>query len=127
MRYFKTEIEKILTDHKSGKINLEDAVRKAILSFEKEIDNPMQDDVAARKQAFKDRLLPFVDKYPTEMLKKFFEHWTGFKSERSFQMLFEKQKVFQMGARLATWAQNAQRFSRNSSRAAVMGKGAYGK
>lgn len=127
MRYFKTEIEKILTDHKSGKIDTEEAVRKAILSFEKEVDNPMQEDIGVRKEAFRTRMLPFVDKYPADMLRKFFDHWTGFQSERSFKMLFEKQKVFQMGARLATWAQNAQRFARNSSRAAVTKKGPYGK
>lgn len=41
--------------------------------------------------------------YPDEMLRKFFDYWTE-KNENGKKMRFEKEKVFDIKKRLATWA-----------------------
>lgn len=41
--------------------------------------------------------------YPDEMLRKFFDYWTE-KNENGKKMRFEKEKVFDIKRRLATWA-----------------------
>lgn len=112
MNIFVKDIEKILDKFKEGILDKEQAVREACLAFDKEMDNPSGDSVETRMEQFKERMKPFAGQYPADMLAKFFDYWTGFKTPKSRQMHFEKQKTFKMGLRLKTWHENQIKFSR---------------
>lgn len=55
-----------------------------------------------KEQNFKETLRPFIDKYPTEMLKAFFLYWT--EPNKSGKMRFELQPTWEVSRRLANWA-----------------------
>lgn len=54
-----------------------------------------------REQAFAEKCNPYRPKYGDAMVDKFIYYWT----EGENKMRFEKQDVFEVGRRLATWAQ----------------------
>ena len=54
---------------------------------------------------FKKSLVPHLDKYGKTVLKNFSDYWTE-KSPRGSKMRFEKEKVFDVSRRLATWSRN---------------------
>ncbi len=56
-----------------------------------------------RKEAFRLSLLSFADRYPTEMLKAFFEYWSELTRSET-KMRYEKQETWEIAKRLATWA-----------------------
>lgn len=58
-----------------------------------------------RKKAFYWDCAKYVDKYSKEMVRKFFEHWTGV-DIKSGKMLWELQDTFAISGRLATWKRN---------------------
>jgi len=60
--------------------------------------NNLQD----KELLFKETLRPFIDKYPTEMLKAFFLYWT--EPNKSGKMRFELQPTWEVSRRLANWA-----------------------
>jgi hypothetical protein len=51
--------------------------------------------------------------YPDNMLRKFFDYWTE-KNENGKKMRFEKEKVFDIKKRLATWASRDKEYKFNS-------------
>lgn len=55
-----------------------------------------------RKKDFGNALIPFVDKYGKDMIRQFFDYWTE-KGEKHKKMRYEKEKVFEIEKRLATW------------------------
>lgn len=54
-----------------------------------------------REQAFAEKCKPYREKYGDAMVDKFIYYWT----EGENKMRYEKQDVFEVGRRLATWAQ----------------------
>jgi hypothetical protein len=63
-----------------------------------------------RTLAFKEKLVPFKNKYEMNMLKNFFDYWTEPNHSKT-KMLFELQKTFDVERRLATWVRNDKTFA----------------
>jgi|9_EtaG_2_1085328.scaffolds.fasta_scaffold01980_4 hypothetical protein len=86
-----------------------------VLNFDKyQIDETEQKEVKTVKSVksiedriydFKKSLVPHLDKYGKTVLKNFSDYWTE-KSPRGSKMRFEKEKVFDVSRRLATWSRN---------------------
>lgn len=70
--------------------------------------------IEERKQVFYDSLKGFVDKYPKEMLRKFFDYWSEQNSSGK-KMKFEMQKTFEISKRLTYWSNNDKIFSKNET------------
>lgn len=66
----------------------------------------------ARKESFYNSLVPFVGKYPKEMIRAFFDYWSEL-NKSGGKMRFEMQKTWEVTLRLATWA-NRERVTPNS-------------
>lgn len=111
MKYFKTDIAKVLESYKQDDISLEEAVQKACVAYDKEVSNPTEESIEDRRAAFKDRIRPFAEVYPAAMLEKFYTYWTGFKTPQAKLMEFEKAKTFNMAMRLRTWQENQKKFA----------------
>lgn len=60
-------------------------------------------DVATRKEEFYNSLVPFIGKYPKEMIRKFYDYWTELNRSGN-KMHFELQKTWELSKRLATWS-----------------------
>lgn len=63
-----------------------------------------------RTLSFKEKLVPFKNKYDMDLLKNFFQYWTEPNLSKT-KMLFELQKTFDIERRLATWVRNDKTFS----------------
>ena len=59
---------------------------------------------------FKEKLVPFKNKYSIDLLKNFFQYWTEPNHSKT-KMLFELQKTFDVERRLVTWARNDKTFA----------------
>ena len=55
-----------------------------------------------RKSKFYDSLAKYVDEYPKQMLRDFFNYWTEH-GENDKKLRFEKEKTFGIKQRLSTW------------------------
>lgn len=64
-----------------------------------------------RTLAFKDKLVPFKNKYEMDLLKNFFQYWTEPNLSKT-KMLFELQKTFDIERRLVTWANRQKNFNK---------------
>ena len=102
----------------SGEVEIESNTRGTIitvLNFDKyQIDEREQKEVKNVKSVksiedriyeFKSSLMPHIDKYGKTLLKNFSDYWTE-KSPKGSKMRFEKEKVFDVSRRLATWSRN---------------------
>lgn len=58
-----------------------------------------------RKEAFRNTLVPFVEKYGKEMIADFFSYWSE-QNKSKTKMRFEMQPTWELSKRLATWARN---------------------
>lgn len=56
-----------------------------------------------RQEDFYESLIPYVGRYGKEMVRVFFDYWTEPNKSRS-KMRFELEKTWDLGRRLATWA-----------------------
>lgn len=57
----------------------------------------------SRKEAFYQSLIPFVGKYPKEMIRAFFDYWSEL-NKSGTKMRYELEKTWELPKRLATWA-----------------------
>jgi hypothetical protein len=64
-----------------------------------------------RTLAFKEKLVPFKNKYEIDLLKNFFQYWTEPNLSKT-KMLFELQKTFDIERRLTTWASRQKDFNK---------------
>jgi hypothetical protein len=55
------------------------------------------------KKEFYDEVAKFLDTYPKEMLRKFFDYWTELNKSQT-KMRFEMEKTWELSKRLRTWA-----------------------
>ena len=66
-----------------------------------------------RTLAFKEKLVPFKNKYEMDLLKNFFQYWTEPNLSKT-KMLFELQKTFDIERRLSTWASRQKDFNKQT-------------
>jgi hypothetical protein len=59
--------------------------------------------IKEKKQELYENCKPFLCKYPKEMLRKFYNYWTEL-NKSGTRMRYELQQTFEIGKRLATWA-----------------------
>ncbi len=66
-----------------------------------------------REKEFGLRLVPFVEKYGKEMIRKFHDYWTEWnpaKTKMKWEIQVQRKGTFDVSRRLATWAGNNQTF-----------------
>ncbi len=71
-------------------------------------------DINNRMADFKKSLLPFLEKYNSNILNEFYSYWTEH-GEKDKKMRFEKEKSFGISRRLSTWLKNEKRFKEKNS------------
>ena len=59
--------------------------------------------IQERKNNFYSSLVPYVDKYGKSMVREFYDYWSEMNRSET-KMRFELQKTWEVGKRLATWA-----------------------
>lgn len=57
----------------------------------------------SRKDSFYQLLVPYVDQYPKEMIRAFFDYWSEL-NKSGTRMRYELEKTWELPRRLATWA-----------------------
>ena len=68
-------------------------------------DNVIKNSIDSRKLKFADTLKPFINTYPKEMIRDFYEYWTEpNKSNTKFKQ--ELEKTWDVERRLKKWAEN---------------------
>lgn len=68
-----------------------------------------------RKSKFYDSLAKYVDEYPKQMLRDFFNYWTEH-GENDKKLRFEKEKTFGIKQRLSTWySRNPKQYQTNET------------
>ena len=86
---------------------------ESIDSINKQETNKQQT-IEERKSKFYDSLIPFVDEYPKQMLRDFFEYWSEH-GEKDKKMRYEKEKTFGISQRLRTWYnRNPKQYEQNN-------------
>ena len=69
----------------------------------------MGEPIEERAKRFYDSLIPYVDsrggQYPKEMIRDFYNYWSE-PNKSNTKMKFELQQTWEVGRRLATWANN---------------------
>lgn len=66
----------------------------------------------SRKQEFGESLIPFMEKYPKEMIRAFFDYWSEL-NRSGTKMRFEQQPTWEIAKRLATWANKDMTYENN--------------
>lgn len=79
------------------------------------INKITKDNLIARKLAFREKVFSKKDEN-SEMLKDFFDYWSE-TNENGYKMRFEKQTVFDISRRIATWKKNNSRWNKTQSTA----------
>lgn len=102
----KQRLEDILLSFSNGKASLANTLNKIDDLYSKP-DETLKD----RQAKFTDELRPYIDEYGREMLNKFFFHWATPKSPKARLLPFEKQKSWNLKARLKTWSDNNKKYS----------------
>jgi hypothetical protein len=66
------------------------------------VNDNVNENIEERKNKFYDLLTSWIDEYPKEMLREFYNYWTehGIKDKK---LRFEKEKTFGIEQRLRTW------------------------
>lgn len=80
-------------------INNKEHVKKEIINIEK------------RKSDFYNSLVPYLGKYPKEMIRAFFNYWTE-RNKSGTKMRFELEKTWETDKRLMTWANNENKYGK---------------
>jgi hypothetical protein len=63
----------------------------------------LEQQIKEKKLKFYEDCKPYLEKYPKEMLRAFYNYWTEL-NKSGAKMRYELQPVFEIGKRLATWA-----------------------
>lgn len=95
LKNYKLGAYKLLNDNQEG-VKVKDKVKD-------EVKVKVKVSLEDRKKSFFNELLTsYKHKYPKKMLQDFFDYWTEH-GEKDTKMRFEKEKVFGLSRRLATW------------------------
>lgn len=73
----------------------------------------------ARKKDFYQSLVPFLGKYPKEMIRAFFDYWSE-TNKSGTKMRYELEKTWELPLRLSTWARREPLSGKNSSSTGVI-------
>lgn len=73
-----------------------------------------EDKLETRQKKFYDSLIPFLDKYPKEMIRDFYDYWSEPNQTRT-KMRYEMQATWETSRRLITWAKNNDKFKNNNN------------
>jgi len=74
--------------------------------------NDIKEDIIKRENKFRLQLKDYLQEYPADMLKAFFEYWTE-RGEKDKKMRFEKEKSWSLSRRLKRWSNN--NFNKNGN------------
>lgn len=69
----------------------------------KKAERTPMDLLEERKARFYDEIASYVDRYPREMLRSFFDYWSESNKSRT-KMRYEMQPTWELSRRLSTWA-----------------------
>ena len=75
---------------------------------------PVKKTIEEREKEFGLELVPYIDKYGKEMIRKFFNYWTE-KNPKGTKMQFEMKRTFEISKRLVTWKDRDQKINKTSS------------
>lgn len=106
-KLYETNIVTHLVTHKGSKVTINNIDCYKILIPKS--DTP-SDTLEARKHAFGEKLIPYIEQYGKVLIREFFDYWTEH-NENGKKMRFEKEKTFEISRRLARWS------NRNSNNA----------
>ena len=74
-----------------------------------------KEEIGARKNSFKKTLVPFKEKYTTDLLKEFYEYWTEL-HKNGTKMRFEAENYWDLSRRLSSWKRrNDKDFTKDES------------
>lgn len=76
---------------------------KETLSKEREKKDAALAATLSRKEDFRLSLVPYRERYTTEMMREFFDYWSEM-NKSCTKMRFEQQQTWETAKRLATWA-----------------------
>jgi len=105
-----SEIKPKENPNKSESISETKGIREDKIIEDKIKENNSKANLEIRTLAFKEKLVPFKNKYSIDLLKNFFQYWTEPNHSKT-KMLFELQKTFDIERRLVTWARNDKTFA----------------
>lgn len=83
-------------------INNIDSYKALKLTGDTPSDTP-NEALEARKHAFGEKLIPYIEQYGKTLIREFFDFWTEH-NENGKKMRFEKEKTFEISKRLARWS-----------------------
>lgn len=83
-------------------INNIDSYKALKLTGDTPSDTP-NEALEARKHAFGEKLIPYIEQYGKTLIREFFDFWTEH-NENGKKMKFEKEKTFEISKRLARWS-----------------------
>lgn len=95
---------------------LEDPLKETLTVNNKYINNKDKTlNIEERKSKFYDSLVEYVDEYPKQMLRDFFNYWSEH-GEKDKKLRFEKEKTFGIKQRLSTWySRNPKQYQTNEA------------
>ena len=104
-------------DKIKGKFTEQDGVyvNKKLQAINNGTDKPVvnieeiEAEIKKRKDKLYKDMMPFIGKYPKEMLRAFYNYWTE-RNKSGVRMRFELQQTFEIGKRLGTWASRDKEF-----------------
>lgn len=67
----------------------------------------------SRKEDFYQSLIPFIGKYPKDMVQKFFNYWSEM-NRSCTKMRFEQQPTWETAKRLATWVAKDNQYNKSN-------------
>jgi hypothetical protein len=67
--------------------------------------------ISEKKLKFYDDCKPFLEKYPKEMLRRFYNYWVEL-NKSGTRMRYELERTFEISRRLTTWANNDKGFNK---------------
>lgn len=67
-----------------------------------------------RKEEFYKSLVPFLEKYNSGMIRSFFDYWSEMNKSQT-KMRYEQQPTWELGKRLATWANKEKNYGKSNS------------
>lgn len=116
VEYLVSDIQNSISDGKNCVSDTESTQSKVKVNRKKNKENstkvekkkPKDKDAAkaatlSRKDSFYQSLVPFVGKYPKEMVRAFYDYWSEL-NKSGTKMRYELERTWELPRRLATWA-----------------------
>ena len=116
VEYLVSDIQNSISDGKNRVSDIQSTQSKVKVNRKKNKENstkvekkkPKDKDAAkaatlSRKDSFYQSLVPFVGKYPNEIIRAFFDYWSEL-NKSGTKMRYELEKTWELPRRLATWA-----------------------